>query len=70
MLFFFFLCVSCQWASQVALMVKKLPANTRDIRDSRFEDWVGKTAWMQLKEQAYHRNPNARELKHDVAMEA
>ena len=26
-------------------MVKKLPANTRDIRDSRFEDWVGKTAW-------------------------
>ena len=21
-------------------MVKKLPANTRDIRDSKFEDWV------------------------------
>lgn len=43
--FFFPLCVSCQWASQVAPMVKELPANTRDKRDRRFDDWVGKTAW-------------------------
>ena len=26
-------------------MVKKLPANTREIRDSRFDNWVRKTAW-------------------------
>ena len=32
-------------ASQVALVVKNLPANARDIRDSGFDPWVGKMLW-------------------------
>ena len=30
------------WASQVALVVKKLPANAGDIRDMGSDPWVGK----------------------------
>ena len=33
-----------QGASQVALVVRNLPANTGDIRD-RFDPWVGKIPW-------------------------
>ena len=32
------------WASQVALVVKNLPANARDMRH-RFDPWVGKIPW-------------------------
>ena len=32
------------WASQVALVVKNLPANVGDIR-RRFSPWVGKIPW-------------------------
>ena len=32
-------------ASQVALVVKKLPANAGDIPDSGFSPWVGKIPW-------------------------
>ena len=32
------------WASQVALVVKSLPANAGDVRD-RFGPWVGKIPW-------------------------
>ena len=31
------------WASQVALVVKNLPANSGDTRDANFDPWVGKT---------------------------
>ena len=30
------------WASQVALVVKNLPANAGDIRDMAFNLWMGK----------------------------
>ena len=32
------------WASQVALVVKKLPTNAGDMRH-RFNPWVGKIPW-------------------------
>ena len=32
------------WASQVALVVKKLPASAGDLR-CRFDPWVGKIPW-------------------------
>ena len=36
-----------KWASQWkwALVVKNLPANAEDIRDSRFNPWVRKIPW-------------------------
>ena len=39
--------VSCFWASQVALVVKSLPANAGDERDKRcgLDSWVGKIPW-------------------------
>ena len=36
------------WASQVALVVKNLPVNAEDIRDSGFDPWVGKIPWRRL----------------------
>ena len=32
-------------ASQVALVVKNLLANARDIRDHKFNPWVRKSPW-------------------------
>jgi len=29
----------------VALVVKNLPANARDVRDAGFNPWVGKIPW-------------------------
>ena len=34
-----------RWDSQVALVVKNLPANAGDIRDCGFDPWVGKIPW-------------------------
>ena len=36
-------------ASQVALVVKNLPANEEDIRD-RFHSWVGKSPWRRARQ--------------------
>ena len=33
------------WASQVALLVKNLPANAGDIKRHGFNPWVGRTPW-------------------------
>ena len=33
------------WASQVALVVKNLPANAGDPRDWEFDPWVRKSPW-------------------------
>ena len=33
------------WASQVALVVKSLPANAGDVKRLRFDLWVGKIPW-------------------------
>ena len=30
-----------RWASQVALVVKNLPANAGDVRDGGFRPWIG-----------------------------
>ena len=35
-------------ASQVALVVKILPANVGDTRDNRFNPWVGKIPWRKV----------------------
>ena len=35
--------LSHYWASQVALVVKNLPADARDLRD--LNPWVGKISW-------------------------
>ena len=36
----------CVQASQMALVVKNLPANSGDVRDTdRFNPWVGKIPW-------------------------
>ena len=32
-------------ASQVVLVVKNLPANSRDVKRHRFDPWVGKIPW-------------------------
>ena len=37
-------CMTSLWASQVALGVKNLPANTGDMRGT-FHPWVGKILW-------------------------
>ena len=38
--------ISLAWASQVALVVKSLPANAVDLRERcRFNPWVGKIPW-------------------------
>ena len=37
-------------ASQVALMVKNLPANARDYKRCRFNPWVGKIPWKQAQQ--------------------
>ena len=31
--------------SEVALVVKNLPASARDVRDPRFNPWIEKVAW-------------------------
>jgi len=36
--------ITVLWSSQVALVVKKPPANAGDIR-CRFDPWVGKIPW-------------------------
>jgi len=33
------------WASQVPLVVENLPANAGNVRDVRFNPWVGKVPW-------------------------
>ena len=33
------------WASQVALVVKNMPANARDVKRHRFDPWMGKIPW-------------------------
>ena len=39
------------WASQVALVVKKPPANTGDMR-TRFSPWVRKIPWRRVRQPA------------------
>ena len=39
------LCANNCWASQVALVVKNLPANARGLRACRFDPWVRKIPW-------------------------
>ena len=34
-----------EWASQVALVVKKPPANAADVRDVGFDPWVREIPW-------------------------
>ena len=34
-----------EWASQVALVVKNLPANAGRLKGHRFNPWVGKIPW-------------------------
>ena len=41
----FDLCSTFYWASQVALVVEKQPANARDITDTAYDPWVGKIPW-------------------------
>ena len=33
------------WPSQVALVVKNLPANAADVKRGGFDPWVGKIPW-------------------------
>ena len=33
------------WASQMALLVKSLPANAGDIKRHGLNPWVGRTPW-------------------------
>ena len=41
----FDLCSTFYWASQVALVVEKQPANARDTIDTGYDPWVGKIPW-------------------------
>ena len=36
------------WASQVALVVKNMPANARDVKRRGFDPWVGKVPWRRV----------------------
>ena len=33
------------WDSQVALMIKNLPVNSGDVKEHKFDPWVGKIPW-------------------------
>ena len=37
-------------ASQLALVVKNLPANARDYKRCRFSPWIGKIPWKQAQQ--------------------
>ena len=43
-------CVSYVWASQVALVLKNLPANVGDGNRCRFDPWVGKIPWRRARQ--------------------
>ena len=33
------------WASQVALVIKNMPANAGDVKSCGFDPWLGKIPW-------------------------
>ena len=43
-----FIYMHIYWASQVALVVKNLPANAGDVRKLGFDPWVGKMPWRRV----------------------